>query len=115
VLDRSREEEHVNEQRKMVEAAARGASKGFAALIDRSQLSPLQREHYMPPYERHALEGRGAGLLSHPVCLKCRRWTVSPRGMGWPCGVVVEGPPLLSFGCLTYPGGLTIAAAEAGP
>jgi hypothetical protein len=77
-------------------------------VIDQSQLSPLQREHFLPPYERHAWEGRGPGLFSIPVCTKCRRWQTSPDGAGFRCTVILPGPPFRYFDCLHYPGGLTV-------
>lgn len=80
--------------------------------IDLSQLRPRQREHYLPPYRRHAWEGRGPGLFSHDVCAKCRRLESSPGGAGLPCDVVLAGPPRLAWDCLTYPGGLTVRQSE---
>lgn len=49
--------------------------------IDQSQLNPRQREDYHPPYERHAWEPQGPGLLSLDRCGKCGKLTTSPGGV----------------------------------
>lgn len=78
--------------------------------VDQSRLTWRQREYYASPYQRHAWWPEGPGLLSPDRCCKCGTTShsvaagVSPRL----CPVVIEGPPVLAWGCLTFPGGLTV-------
>ena len=85
--------------------------------IDQSQLRPLQREHYLPPHQRHAWSPTGPGLLSPDRCHKCGTTSSSVLAGVAPrlCPVVFAGPPALvcdwSTGApraLRYPGGLTV-------
>lgn len=77
--------------------------------VDVCMLRRKRRENYLSPYRRHAWEASGPGLTANYRCRKCGCWSTSRSAIGL-CTVALLGPPVLSFGCLEYPGGLTVGA-----